>query len=97
MLFFFPGAKRRPACKLDDLRTRAVTRLRVLTQMISGKDFTSGDLDGLRVLIESVPMAGGESGLAASRLSKVQRYLRSNELGAARYELQMLLDCLQSC
>jgi hypothetical protein len=97
MLFRFPGAERRPARKLDDLRRRAVTGLRVLTQMTSGKHFTSGDLDGLRVLIESWPMAGSESGLAASRLCKAQRYLRSNELGAARYELQLLLDCLQSC
>jgi hypothetical protein len=66
-------------------------------QMIANKDFAHVEFDSLRELIESLPLAGGDSGLAASRLSKVQRYLRSNEMGAARYELQLLHDCLQSC
>lgn len=97
MLFFFPGAVQHPARKSNDLRTRADMGLKMLTQIIKGQDFTNDDLDSLQGLIGSLPTTGAESDLAASRLCKAQRYLRSNERGAARYELQLLLDRLQSC
>jgi hypothetical protein len=99
MDFSFRGAELGPASKrkLDDMRTRAAARLRSLMQKLSAKDFASGEFDNLRVLIGSLPHPGGGSSLAESHLSKALRYLRSNEVGAARYELQLLLECLQAC
>jgi hypothetical protein len=39
-------------------------------QRFGGKDFANGEFDNLRVLIESLPLPGAESGLTASRLTK---------------------------
>jgi len=81
---------------LDDLGIRTTRRLRLLMQMLEAKSFAHAEFDRLRVSLDSLRLAGGESSFAASRLSQARRYLRSNELGAARYELQLLHDCLRS-
>jgi len=82
---------------VDDWRHRAAARLESLLQMFSSKDFMETRVDHLQTLIESLPPDNSNSGLAANYLSKARRYLRSNEVGAAVYELRLLRGWLQYC
>ena len=55
------------------------------------------DIDDLRTLVESLSPASREFGLATNHVRKAQRFLSSDEVGAARYELRLLLGCLDTC
>lgn len=48
------------------------------------------DLESARDLLESLPLDTCEFDLARARLKNAERYLRSSECGAARYELRLL-------
>jgi len=94
---FFTKAEPHPSAALDEPRSRAKARLVSLMQTMSGQDFASAELDKLRTQIDSAVSASSDLSLAANYLHKAQRFIRSNEVGAAAYELRLVLDCLQCC
>ena len=68
--------------------------VRLIRRLESGDD-PSDDFPVVRQLLESLPMATGEFGLATNRLKNARRYLQSREPGGARWELAALLDSLR--
>jgi hypothetical protein len=79
----------------QDIHQQVVTNLvRLIRKLESGGD-PSGDLPQVHQLLEVLPMATGEFGLAINRLKNANRYLQSCERGAARWELALLLDGLR--
>lgn len=54
-------------------------------------DLWEWQLTEAAMLFESLPLGTSEFGLAMNRLNNARRYLESNERGAARYELQLLV------
>lgn len=53
------------------------------------------DLQEVRGLLDSLPLASDEYGTASNRLRNAHRYLVSQERGAARYELILLAGSLR--
>jgi hypothetical protein len=53
-------------------------------------------LESVRSLLESLPLSTGEYGIGQNRLRNAERYLKSQEHGAARFELQMLAGSLRN-
>lgn len=47
-------------------------------------------------LLESLPLASDAFNTATNRLKNARRYLRSDERGAARYEIQLLANSLRN-
>ncbi|MDA1051274.1 MAG: hypothetical protein O3C40_12450 [Planctomycetota bacterium] len=79
----------------QDIRQQTVANLvRLIRKLESGGDPSDG-LAEVHQLLESLPMATGEFGLAINRLKNARRYLQSCERGAARWELASLLDGLR--
>ena len=54
------------------------------------------EMEILAGLLETLPLASNEFGLACTRLSNAQRYLDSAEHGAARWELNAMVQQLQA-
>lgn len=54
------------------------------------------ELQEVRDLLDSLPLATGEHATAANRLRNAHRYLVSRERGAARYELNLLAGSLRN-
>ncbi len=50
--------------------------------------------DELKTLLEALPLATATFALAARRLGNARRYIESGELGAAKFELRMMLGGL---
>jgi len=95
MSIFVSSAEPNRAPATHELRNRAAARLRSLLQDLGDTHRAAAELDNLRTLIESLLQAGGESGLAMNHLRCARRFLGSDEVGAARYELRLLLGSLQ--
>jgi hypothetical protein len=57
---------------------------------------TNGEVDDLRILLETLPLSTDEFGLACNRLTNAKRYLQSSEIGAAMWELRALRQQLQN-
>lgn len=53
-------------------------------------------IEWIQRLLESLPLSTSEFGLAMARLENAERYLISNERGAAMFELKLLEGNLQS-
>ncbi len=72
--------------------------LRTIEHLLRGlrRDFdVLDDLQEVRDLLDSLPLATGEYGTASNRLRNAHRYLVSQERGAARYELKLLAGSLR--
>jgi hypothetical protein len=95
MSIFASRAEPGQAPQVHELRNRAAGRLRSLLQDLSDTHRAAAELDNLRALFESLRLAGGEFGVAMNHLRCAQRFLGSDEVGAARYELRLLLGSLQ--
>lgn len=54
-----------------------------------------GDLYEMQILLETLPLSTDQFGLACVRLQNAQRYLASQEHGAARWELNTLRQQLR--
>jgi hypothetical protein len=83
------------APSIDEIRENSARRLQSLMRTLSDIDRAAAEFSDLRTVIESLPMPSGEFSLAKNRLRNAQRYLRSDEAGAARYELCLLLGSLR--
>ena len=79
----------------QDVYQLAVGNLVRLIRSLESGDDPSDDFPEVRQLLESLPMATGEFGLATNRLKNARRYLQSREPGGARWELAALLDSLR--
>jgi hypothetical protein len=55
-----------------------------------------GDFAAARSMLEAMPLATDQFGLACTRLQNAQHYLRYTEPGAAWYELRLLVSSLKS-
>jgi hypothetical protein len=53
-------------------------------------------LDSVRSLLDSLPLSTSDYGIAQNRLRNAERSLRSQERGAARFELQLLAGSLRN-
>src|SRR5262245_56821149 len=74
----------------EEIRRLTAGRLQSLLRNLSHSDRTANELYEVRTLIESLPLSSSEFGVAVNRLRNAQRYLCSDEIGAARYELRLL-------
>jgi len=71
--------------------TRKVKSLLAQIEQATGSNGDNGDgIAELKQLLEALPFSTAEFGLATNRLRNANRYLQSQERGAARYELKML-------
>lgn len=82
-----------PTTFLDTYDTVA----RRLEAMVNGK---SGDnpheyLIRIESFLDSLPLATDEYGLAQNRIRNARRYYQAHEVGAARYELRLLMCSLR--
>jgi len=77
-----------PSC--DEIRRLAAVRLRSLMQKLSDTQPAADELNNLRQIFKSLPLTSGDFSLAMNHLRNVERYLCSDEPGAARYELRLL-------
>ena len=82
---------RSQAASVDELRQLAALRLHSLMQKLSDITRAAVEFENLREIFESLPLSTAEYSLAMNRLRNAQRYLTSDELGAARCELRLLL------
>ena len=86
--------------KIDYTNTRDIGRqighwCRSLLAQPMAVEYPSLAVERIRVLLESVPLASDDYNLTVSRVSNARRYLNSNETGAARYEIRLLLGLLR--
>ena len=79
----------------QEVHQRAIGNLVRLIRKLESGDDPSDDFPEVYQLLESLPMATGEFGLANNRLKNAKRYLQSREPGGARWELAALLDSLR--
>jgi hypothetical protein len=54
------------------------------------------DFAAVRSMLEALPLANDQFGLACTRLQNAQHYLRYTEPGAAWYELRLLASSLKN-
>ena len=71
-------------------------RLSGLMQRSALCDQAIEDLNMVRCMLEALPLASEPFGVASNRLSSIQRYLQSSEVGAAQYELRLLTNQLKN-
>lgn len=55
-----------------------------------------GEVDQLEGLLQSLPLASNDYGIAINRLSNARRYLQSTETGAACWELNILANQIRT-
>ncbi len=79
----------------DTIRKELFQTVEHLLRAIRRDQDVLDELQQVRDLLDSLPLASGEYGTATNRLRNAHRYLVSQERGAARYELQMLAGLLR--
>jgi hypothetical protein len=72
------------------IRVSLCQTLEGLLEQIAGDSALVVGFEDVRQLLEALPMASEEFGLAINRLANARHYLQSGEHGAARYELRLL-------
>ena len=70
---------------------------RRLEDLLNGKggDNPHEDLIRIESFLDSLPLATDEYGLAQNRIRNARRYFQAHEVGAARYELRLLMCSLR--
>jgi len=91
MSTYFLREERSQAASVEEIRRLAALRLQSLMPKLNDTTRAADEIENLREIIESLPLSTAESSLAMNRLRNAQRYLSSDELGAARCELRLLL------
>ena len=86
----------RTATTVESVLQEAVLKLAAILQMLQRRNDPRDHLETVRSLLESLPLSTGEYGIAQNRLRNAERYLRSQEHGAARFELQLLAGSLRN-
>jgi hypothetical protein len=78
----------------DEVRDQLVKCLKPLIGQEKVAGVWKDLLTEAALLLESLPLTTSEFALATNRLNNARRYLQSNERGAARYELWLLIGGL---
>jgi len=78
------------AATSETIRTELGRTIEQLLTLLNRDTDVLGDMQALRNLLTSLPLAADEHGVVSKRLCNAHRYLVSQELGAARYELRIL-------
>jgi hypothetical protein len=79
----------------DTIRQELLQTIEHLLQCLHRESAVLDDLQEVRDLLDSLPLASDEYATAFNRLRNAHRYLVSQERGAARYELQLLAGSLR--
>jgi len=79
----------------DSIRRVLLKQLRSVVDKSPSKDYLLSVISDTQIMIESLPLASGEYGAVSNRLRNARRYLRSDEQGAATYELRLLMGDLR--
>ena len=87
-----------PSPTIDDICLKAVQHVEDLmaqiTRGLNPIEDSGIALGEVQMMLAALPLNTDEFGLATNRLRNANRYLRSQELGAARYELRLLARSL---
>ena len=81
---------------IDSVFQPVLSTLSRLVRRVTGEGGASAEVNQLQTLLETLPLGSDEFGIACNRLRNAQRYLQSNEAGAARWELNALASQLRS-
>ena len=73
-----------------------LSALSAITQQLGRGAIASHHADDLHAMLETLPISTDDFGIASNRIRNAQRYLASNELGAARWELNAMRQQLNS-
>jgi len=83
-------------CKLATVWDAAVAAIQALAEQVKrGK--VNGELTEVQGLLEALPLSSGDFCRMGNNLRNAERYMRSQEWGAASYELHMLAGALRNC
>ncbi len=80
--------------QLSDIRQQVTSIIDQLTSVKMTSDEALVQIAQLGFLIDSLPFPSDHYGVAKNRLRNAQRYFVCDEVGAARYELRLLLGQL---
>ena len=86
----------RAAEKLVNVWEVAIATLEALAEHVKCGN-VNGQLGEVQALLEALPLSSGDFSRVANNLKNAQRYLQSNEHGAAAYELRMLTGAVRTC
>ena len=67
-----------------------------LIHKVHQNNFAIKEVDQLEDLFQTLPLASDDFGFAVNRLGNARRYLQSAETGAARWELNTLVNQLRT-
>ena len=81
--------------KLDEVCQQAEEHFSILLGNLKNVERLRKDLLVLRDLIDCVPLTTSEFDLTVARINNAQRYLESDEQGAAKYEIRQLVRNLR--
>lgn len=80
---------------IDSVFQPVLSTLSRLVRRTTSEFGASAEISQLQTLLETLPLGSDEFGIACNRLRNAQRYLQSNEAGAARWELNALASQLR--
>ena len=75
--------------KLVNVWEAALATLEALAEQVKCGN-VNGQLGEVQTLLEALPLSSGDFSRVTNNLKNAERYLQSNEFGAAAYELRML-------
>ena len=79
----------------DTIRQELLQTIEHFLRCLHRKSAVLDDLQEVRDLLDSLPLASDEYATASNRLRNAHRYLVSQERGASRHELQLLAGSLR--
>jgi hypothetical protein len=82
--------------KLVNVWEAAIETLEALAEQVKHGN-VDGQLGEVQALLEALPLSSGDFSRVANNLKNAERYLHSNEYGAAAYELRMLTGAVRTC
>lgn len=77
-----------------EIRQRIPIAINSLLQRSCSSDAAIAQTHKIGELVDALPFATEQYGVAKNRLRNAVRYYQSNEIGAARYELRLVLGQL---
>src|SRR5262245_3388302 len=86
----------RTAEKLVNVWQAAIATLATLAEQVK-RGNVNGQLGEVQALLEALPLSSGDFSRVSNNLKNAERYLQSNECGAAAYELRLLTGAVRIC
>ena len=81
---------------IADVFNPILSSLMRLIQKVRQGNIAIGDLEQLEDLLQTLPLASDDFGFAFNHLRNARRYLQSTETGAARWELNTLVNQIRT-